>query len=213
MAENTLREIKRQATERSLARTTYELALERGFDRVTVQEITSALQLSRRTFSNYYGSKEEAAAAVLVHTVSDGLRGWEPPPGADLLTGVRSLMLHQFAGGFLDVFVAFRRLCAENPQLVPYWNDALWRMWDLTGDHLRRTMPLGDDTDDVDLAMVMGAVYGVVSSHFATEDGQAGAGRSAAAERLAENLGRVFARLGAALGPAGDLAVHEAGGR
>lgn len=212
MAEHTLREIKRQATARSLARTTYDLVLERGLDRVTVEEITSALQLSRRTFSNYYGSKEEAVASVLVHTVSDGLRAWQPPPGADLMTGVRALVRHQFAEGLLDVFASFRRLCDEHPQLVPYSNDALWRMWELTGEHLRRTLGPGEGSDDVGLTMVMGAIYGVVSRHLTVDAGPASAASSARGRTLVEDLAQVFARLEVALGPAGDRAVQAAPG-
>ncbi len=58
-----LREQKRLATKRALQLALLRLALERGFDNVTVEEVTQAAQVSARTFFNYFASKEEALAA------------------------------------------------------------------------------------------------------------------------------------------------------
>lgn len=57
-----LREQKRIATKRALQLALLRLALERGFDNVTVEEVTQAAQVSTRTFFNYFASKEEALA-------------------------------------------------------------------------------------------------------------------------------------------------------
>ncbi|WP_162802850.1 TetR/AcrR family transcriptional regulator [Ornithinimicrobium avium] len=211
MGETSLREVKRAATRRALARTTYEMVLERGLDDVTVDEVTSAVQLSRRTFSNYFAGKEEAVAEVLVLTVQDGLAGWTTPAGGDLLTGVRSLVEHQFAGDLPNVLASFRRLCADHPQLVPFWNDALWRTWSLAVGHLRSTVRPGGDGVDADLAMVTGAVYGVVSRHFgmAAEEHAHDPG-AGSLDAVVTGLTRVLARLEVALGPEGDAAVRAA---
>jgi AcrR family transcriptional regulator len=58
-----LREQKRLATKRALQIALLRLALDRGFDDVTVEEVTQAAQVSVRTFFNYFASKEEALAA------------------------------------------------------------------------------------------------------------------------------------------------------
>jgi AcrR family transcriptional regulator len=58
-----LREQKRIATKRALQLALLQLALERGFDNVTVEEVAQAAQVSTRTFFNYFATKEEALAA------------------------------------------------------------------------------------------------------------------------------------------------------
>jgi AcrR family transcriptional regulator len=58
-----LREQKRIATKRALQLALLQLALERGFDNVTVEEVAQSAQVSTRTFFNYFTTKEEALAA------------------------------------------------------------------------------------------------------------------------------------------------------
>ncbi|MET0426584.1 MAG: helix-turn-helix domain-containing protein [Actinoplanes sp.] len=59
-AEPGLRERKKAATRRALHDAAVRLAVEHGAERVTVEAIADAAGVSRRTFSNYFGSKEEA---------------------------------------------------------------------------------------------------------------------------------------------------------
>lgn len=56
----TLREHKKAATRRSLAGAALRLAVEHGLDGMTVEDIADAAGVSRRTFSNYFTSKEDA---------------------------------------------------------------------------------------------------------------------------------------------------------
>lgn len=68
-----LRERKKRATQLAIERTAIELALEHGYENVTVEMICDAVTISQRTFFNYAGSKERAVLGI------------DPPtPGAEL---------------------------------------------------------------------------------------------------------------------------------
>jgi AcrR family transcriptional regulator len=59
-AEPGLRERKKAATRQALHGAAVRLATEHGLERITVEAIADEAGVSRRTFSNYFGSKEEA---------------------------------------------------------------------------------------------------------------------------------------------------------
>lgn len=86
-----LREQKRIATKRALQVALLRLALERGFDNVTVEEVAQAAQVSPRTFFNYFASKEEAVAA---------------PHGPQELTEAEIARYEEGAGDPLTDFIA-----------------------------------------------------------------------------------------------------------
>ncbi|MEI6725332.1 MAG: TetR/AcrR family transcriptional regulator [Actinomycetes bacterium] len=58
-----LRERKKAQTRTAISKAVMLLALDRGLDAVTVDDIAAAADVSVRTFHNYFGSKEEALVA------------------------------------------------------------------------------------------------------------------------------------------------------
>jgi AcrR family transcriptional regulator len=120
-AEPGLRERKKAATRQSLYEAAVRLATEHGLDRITVEAIADEAGVSRRTFSNYFGSKEEALMYgdfCRMRTVIDTLRArpaGESPWAA--LTASAAEFNRQL--GDLDLqMVARGRLLRTHPTLL-----------------------------------------------------------------------------------------------
>jgi AcrR family transcriptional regulator len=91
MAERGLRERKKADTRAALATATLRLAVDRGWEHVTVEAVTDAAGVSYRTFFNHFSSKEEA---LLVPRGGDQLRLSArlraQPPALGVLDAVRA---------------------------------------------------------------------------------------------------------------------------
>ncbi|GIE96655.1 TetR/AcrR family transcriptional regulator [Paractinoplanes rishiriensis] len=120
-AEPGLRERKKAATRQALHDAAVRLAIEHGPDRITVEAIADEAGVSRRTFSNYFGSKEEALmhgdlqrVRSLIASVRARPVG-EPPWAA--LTAAAAEFYRQL--GDLDPqWVARSRLVRRHPTLL-----------------------------------------------------------------------------------------------
>ncbi|MCW6010081.1 TetR/AcrR family transcriptional regulator [Micromonospora sp. CPCC 205371] len=72
-----LRERKKQATRAALSHAAWSLMIERGLEAVTPEAVAEAVDVSPRTFRNYFASREEAILYGLVRragSIGDALR-------------------------------------------------------------------------------------------------------------------------------------------
>jgi AcrR family transcriptional regulator len=115
-----LRERKKSATKEALSRAALNLALERGLAGVTAEAIADVVEVSPRTFHNYFTSKEDAVLFVLDRAVHSlvGAFGMRHP--AESVLDSLEAVLCDFveSAGVLDRMVAVTRLMAEHPTLV-----------------------------------------------------------------------------------------------
>jgi AcrR family transcriptional regulator len=97
-----LRERKKLATRQALAFAAMRLAVERGLENVRVQDITDAMNVSRRTFTNYFASKEEAIASLNTARFTQAVQALRDRPAgeplADSLTEVFAARYEAAAG-------------------------------------------------------------------------------------------------------------------
>ena len=118
-----LRERKRLATRRAIQRAVLTLSAEHGFDRVTVDEISHAAQISPRTFFNYFPSKEAAIIGDVPALPGDDALEAFVHGGTDetILDGIRDLLAEAADdtddGEERDVHQLRRSLLKDNPQL------------------------------------------------------------------------------------------------
>ena len=92
-----LRERKKRETRLALSHATIRLALERGFDNVSVEDIAAASNVSERTFRNYFTSKAEAIVAAHIERgqpIAEVLR--ERPADEPLWDALVNAVIAQF---------------------------------------------------------------------------------------------------------------------
>jgi AcrR family transcriptional regulator len=94
-----LRERKKLAIRQALSAAALRLAVERGLENVTVEDITAEADVALRTFSNYFSSKYEAICAIGADRAQRiGAELLARPTGEPLWEAVTSAMLAHYEG-------------------------------------------------------------------------------------------------------------------
>ena len=158
-----LREAKRRATAHALAQTAYDLALERGVDGFTIDDVVAGAGYSRRTFANHFSCKEEAIAGVALVRVRETLAaGPADEPGLSLLDWLMGMARIQLSGGLLPILRRLRDLADESPGLEPYLMDVHRKIRATALEAVSRRV--GSAVPAVYPHILVGAVYGALMS-------------------------------------------------
>lgn len=158
-----VRETKRLETERRLSRAAFDLAVERGVDGFTIDDVVAAAGYSRRTFANHFSCKEEAIASSVLQYDTDAQRVLDAlDPSTPVVEALHAVMAQQFTADMLEKLRAVYRLSSDYPAVRPYVLSTL--------EELRRRALHALDmwTDDqrpaLYLPLLFGAVYGAASA-------------------------------------------------
>jgi AcrR family transcriptional regulator len=143
-----LRERKKAATRQALHEAAVRLAARDGYDHVTVEAIADAATVSRRTFSNYFSSKEEAfvhgdlvRVRHLLDLVHD--RPEREPPWTALVRAVERFTAE--SDGLDRRELAARRELRRHPSLLPYQLAVYAAVERDLAAEVARRMPAGPD--------------------------------------------------------------------
>jgi len=133
-----LRERKKLATRQALSSAALRLAVERGLENVTIEDITADANVALRTFRNYFASKYEAVASIgadrarrigasllerpaneqlweaLTHAVLQHYEGTDQPFSPEMMTSIgQVLQTPAMRGEFLKVNFEMQNALAE----------------------------------------------------------------------------------------------------
>ncbi|WP_368733085.1 TetR/AcrR family transcriptional regulator [Streptomyces alkaliphilus] len=190
----TLWDTRRRRTHRDIRRAARELALERGVAAVTVDEIATAAGVSRRTFFNYFRSKEDALLEAPPALAPDAVERFvhtDLPFGtalADLLRGhARDIVRDP------DGIATSHRLVTGNPELA----GALLEMFAEAERALisvieRRLARTGEDIDPRLAAALTGCVMRVAVERRVATTSPDAAGTTADPDVLVAEVDRVL---------------------
>ena len=120
VTELSLRETKRRDTARALSRAAFELALERGPDGFTIDEVAARAGYSRRTFANHYSGKEQAIVGVAAERVRHALDSTPAADDVPLFDWLRAVARQQLSEGLLHELRQLYLLAEKHPQLRPH---------------------------------------------------------------------------------------------
>lgn len=158
-----LREAKRQATSHQLAQAAFELALERGVDAFTIDDIVERAGYSRRTFANHFSCKEEAIAALALENVRRGLLTLpDHDDDLPLLDWLRKMARQQLSNGQLVLLTQLRGLAEESRGLQPHLSEVERQIRRTAREVVRNRS--GHDLSPVSIQILIGAVFGAITT-------------------------------------------------
>ncbi len=114
-----LRERKKLATKQALALAAMQLAVQRGLENVRVEDITDAVNVSRRTFTNYFSCKEEAIASLNTARFTQAVEALRGPAGESLADSLAEVFAaeHEAATQLGPERIAQIRMMMTSPAL------------------------------------------------------------------------------------------------
>ncbi|MGK5740223.1 TetR/AcrR family transcriptional regulator [Micromonospora sp. URMC 103] len=117
-----LRERKKRATRAALSHAAWSLMVERGIDAVTAESVAATVDVSPRTFRNYFASREEAVLDGIVQRASGLVDALRARPAGE---PVWDSLAHVLPGAIMKVLgeretdiAALVRVSAENPEML-----------------------------------------------------------------------------------------------
>ncbi|OWA35674.1 hypothetical protein B9G55_12645 [Saccharibacillus sp. O16] len=170
MKKPSLRDMKKEATWHILAETTFALALEKGLDGFTIEDVAQRAGYSRRTFANHFSCKEEAVAMSVLALGG----GRQEALREDLLREVESItddspvdallrwLRMQFTAHLLRKLRDLVKLSKTYPTLEPYTLNVLHHLQEAAKQELDRVC--GDEYPRGYTHILAGAVFGAVLS-------------------------------------------------
>ena len=172
-----LRERKKAAIRRALHEAALRLVVEQGLEHVTVEAIAQTADLSRRTFSNHFSSKEEALfypeslrAGILLDLMH--ARPEDEAPRTAFARAARELTADT---GYLDAtWLTQRRLLRRHPALAQHHAAAFAATERELAAEIARRLP-GDDSDGLRarvLAMTFLATLRAATAHWLESPGR-----------------------------------------
>jgi len=121
MSMETLRSRKRAATSQAIRRAAVELALQQGYENVTVDMICAASMVSQRTFFNYFGSKEGVyVGAEKAMPTPELIQAFVEGKGSSVFGDLFSMLAQTIVSTEPDLalFQARHQLIHQSPELL-----------------------------------------------------------------------------------------------
>lgn len=157
-----LRERKKAATRRLLAETAFNLACERGVAGFSLNDVAAMADVSRRTVSNYFDSKEQAIALVTLLRMREALEDLSVESDVPLPHQIDNLLRTQFSEYVITTHRRLVDLATESPSLQPYLHDVEQQGVAEATRFLRDR--LGPNYPPLYAYLVVGAAYGAMSA-------------------------------------------------
>jgi AcrR family transcriptional regulator len=129
--EPTRRERKKKATRQALQSAALRLVAEHGLDKVTVEQIAEAVDLSYRTFFNYFSSKEEAVVGASADKLEELRQAFAARPATEPPLVALRTALHEITEGKEPEWERMRlmtEVIQRHPELLAQQMATLTRM-------------------------------------------------------------------------------------